>query len=86
MHKMIRFALIKFLITNSLLLTIFFPNFNHEIVPPDSTFTYTNTGEFGEYTAEYGSNYRVLPISNFPFTLCFYNATPNAFFLAPDLF
>ncbi|GFY88961.1 curculin-like (mannose-binding) lectin family protein [Actinidia rufa] len=51
------------------------------IVPPSQTFKYINQGEFGEYIVEYDANYRVLPINTFPFTLCFYNATPNAFIL-----
>ncbi|PSS29060.1 Epidermis-specific secreted glycoprotein [Actinidia chinensis var. chinensis] len=51
------------------------------IVPPSQTFKYINQGEFGEYIVEYDANYRVLPINTFPFTLCFYNVTPNAFIL-----
>lgn len=46
------------------------------------TFRYVNQGEFGEYTVEYEANYRPLDLYNFPFTLCFYNTTPNAFTLA----
>ncbi|KAL5576536.1 hypothetical protein UlMin_018235 [Ulmus minor] len=52
------------------------------IVPSTRTFTYKNKGEFGEYLAEYNANYRELPISKSPFTLCFYNTTANAFFIA----
>ncbi|KAK6917677.1 S-locus glycoprotein domain [Dillenia turbinata] len=51
------------------------------IVPPSKTFKYINQGEFGEYIVEYGANYRVLDIFTFPFTLCFYNTTPNAYTL-----
>ncbi|KAK2969504.1 hypothetical protein RJ640_017344 [Escallonia rubra] len=50
-------------------------------VPRDKTFVYTNQGLFGEYSVEYLADYRVLDISTFPFTLCFYNSTPNAFTL-----
>lgn len=67
----------SFLITLLITLSIS----SHAIVPPSSTFKYVNLGEFGEYAVEYLANYRVLDIGNFPFTLCFYNSTPNAFIL-----
>lgn len=51
------------------------------IVPPDKTFKYINQGNFGEYSTEYLADYRVLDIYTSPFTLCFYNTTPNAFIL-----
>ncbi|PIA42196.1 hypothetical protein AQUCO_02100221v1 [Aquilegia coerulea] len=52
------------------------------IVPASETFKYINQGEFGEYLVEYGANYRVLSPYAFPFQLCFYNTTPNAFILS----
>ncbi|KAI3466736.1 hypothetical protein Pfo_023399 [Paulownia fortunei] len=58
-----------------------FSVFSQAIVPPSRTFKYVNQGEFGEYSVEYLANYRALDIGNFPFTLCFYNSTPNAFIL-----
>ncbi|KAK4755572.1 hypothetical protein SAY87_009329 [Trapa incisa] len=51
-------------------------------VPVSRTFKYVNTGDFGEYTVEYEANYRPLNLYTFPFQLCFYNTTPNAFMLA----
>ncbi|KAF9590188.1 hypothetical protein IFM89_031843 [Coptis chinensis] len=51
-------------------------------VPPSNTFKIINQGAFGEYSVEYGADYRVTDIFTFPFTLCFYNTTPNAFTLA----
>ncbi|KAG2677716.1 hypothetical protein I3760_12G110200 [Carya illinoinensis] len=51
-------------------------------VPSNATFKYINDGEFGPYIVEYDGNYRVLPVSNSPFQLAFYNTTPNAFTLA----
>ncbi|XP_015065206.1 epidermis-specific secreted glycoprotein EP1-like [Solanum pennellii] len=50
-------------------------------VPPSKTFKYINEGSFGEYSVEYFADYRVLDIVNFPFTLCFFNSTPNTFIL-----
>ncbi|XXG90198.1 hypothetical protein AAC387_Pa12g2021 [Persea americana] len=54
----------------------------HATVPPTKTFTYINQGPFGDYNIEYGANYRVLDIFTYPFRLCFYNTTPNAYTLA----
>lgn len=51
-------------------------------VPSTNTFTYTNHGEFGPYITENDATYRTLPIATSPFQLCFYNITPDAFFLA----
>ncbi|XVF27498.1 hypothetical protein REPUB_Repub14bG0112500 [Reevesia pubescens] len=51
-------------------------------VPPSRTFKYINEGDLGEYTVEYFADYRALPLYLFPFQLCFYNTTPNAFTLA----
>ncbi|KAK9132100.1 hypothetical protein Scep_011628 [Stephania cephalantha] len=66
----------------SILLTIIiFSSFAHADVPPSQTFKYINQGEFGEYITEYGADYRLLDIYAFPFQLCFYNTTPNAFTL-----
>ncbi|XP_042484266.1 epidermis-specific secreted glycoprotein EP1-like [Macadamia integrifolia] len=50
-------------------------------VPSSKTFKFINQGEFGEYIVEYGADYRVSDIQTFPFALCFYNTTPNAFTL-----
>ncbi|KAG9456937.1 hypothetical protein H6P81_001445 [Aristolochia fimbriata] len=51
-------------------------------VPDSDTFTLVNAGEFGEYFPENGASYRLLPIGNYLFQLCFYNTTPDAFHLA----
>ncbi|KAH0467962.1 hypothetical protein IEQ34_002995 [Dendrobium chrysotoxum] len=51
-------------------------------VPPSETFSYSNSGEFGPYIAEYSATYRLLPIASSPFQLCFFNTTPSSFFLA----
>ncbi|XAR66569.1 hypothetical protein NMG60_11012848 [Bertholletia excelsa] len=53
----------------------------HAAVPPSKTFKYINHGDFGEYIVEYHAYYRPLDIAKFPFLLCFYNATPNAYIL-----
>ncbi|XP_043690430.1 epidermis-specific secreted glycoprotein EP1-like [Telopea speciosissima] len=50
-------------------------------VPASKTFRFINQGEFGEYIVEYGADYRVTDLQTFPFALCFYNTTPNAFTL-----
>jgi hypothetical protein len=55
--------------------------FSHAIVPPSRTFEYVNQGDLGEYSVEYSADYRPLRIAKLPFTLCFYNSTPNAFIL-----
>lgn len=65
----------------SLLFLFLFISASQAIVPPDKTFKYINQGEFGEYSVEYLADYRVLDIYTSPFTLCFYNSTPNAFIL-----
>lgn len=51
-------------------------------VPASATFKNVNEGDFGEYVVEYQGSYRVLDIFTFPFQLCFYNTTPNAYTLA----
>ncbi|KAI5662392.1 hypothetical protein M9H77_21715 [Catharanthus roseus] len=51
-------------------------------VPASNTFKYVNQGEFGDFVVEYQANYRVLDPFTFPFQLCFYNTTPNAYTLA----
>ncbi|KAL8045746.1 hypothetical protein ABFX02_08G133800 [Erythranthe guttata] len=51
------------------------------IVPPSRTFKYVNQGPLGEYSVEYSADYRFLEIGTFPFNLCFYNTTPDAFIL-----
>lgn len=51
-------------------------------VPASNTFKNVNEGDFGEYVVEYQASYRVLDLFTFPFQLCFYNTTPNAFTLA----
>ncbi|KAF8024191.1 hypothetical protein BT93_F1399 [Corymbia citriodora subsp. variegata] len=52
------------------------------VVPPSAQFKFVNEGEFGPYIVEYDGNYRTTGIYSFPFQLCFYNTTPNAFTLA----
>lgn len=56
----------------------------HAIVPSSATFSYKNHGNFGNGNVEYKANYRPLPspLVAFPFSLCFYNTTPNAYTLA----
>ncbi|KAJ8616482.1 hypothetical protein MRB53_035854 [Persea americana] len=54
----------------------------HATVPPSKTFIYINHGPFGDYNVEYGADYRALDIFIYPFRLCFYNTTPNAYALA----
>ncbi|KAK4797597.1 hypothetical protein SAY86_029923 [Trapa natans] len=54
---------------------------SHAAVPAARTFKYVNQGDFGEYLVEYAADYRPLDLYTFPFTLCFYNTTPNAFTL-----
>lgn len=66
-----------FLIT---FITIFIA-LSQALVPSSKTFKYVNQGNFGEYYVEYGADYRVTEIYTYPFTLCFYNNTPNAFIL-----
>ncbi|KAH7544017.1 hypothetical protein JRO89_XS15G0086800 [Xanthoceras sorbifolium] len=51
-------------------------------VPPSETFKLVNQGEFGPYINEYDADYRLLGIFNSPFSLGFYNTTPNAFTLS----
>ncbi|OVA15171.1 Bulb-type lectin domain [Macleaya cordata] len=52
-------------------------------VPVSKTFTFVNQGDLlSGYLVEYKADYRPLNISNYPFSLCFYNTTPNSFFLA----
>ncbi|XP_043687518.1 epidermis-specific secreted glycoprotein EP1-like [Telopea speciosissima] len=50
-------------------------------VPASKTFKFINQGEIGQYIVEYGADYRVTDLQTFPFALCFYNTTPNAFTL-----
>ncbi|KAL9383770.1 hypothetical protein Peur_024093 [Populus x canadensis] len=76
----------RFSSSMSLSFKIFFFLFNfsflaYATVPSSKTFKYINQGEFGEYSVEYLADYRVLPLSTFPFQLCFYNTTPNAYTL-----
>ncbi|XP_057952542.1 EP1-like glycoprotein 2 [Malania oleifera] len=56
-------------------------------VPVTQTFHYTVNGTYEFKYTEYEANYRIVrnqahSISTFPFELCFYNTTPNAFVLA----
>ncbi|XP_068649062.1 EP1-like glycoprotein 2 [Aristolochia californica] len=51
-------------------------------VPDSETFKYVNEGEFGEYFPEYAASYRLLPVGNYLFQLCFYSSNPDAFHLA----
>ncbi|OMO65374.1 S-locus glycoprotein [Corchorus olitorius] len=79
-----RCSLLTFSIHSFTLLLIVFSSFNvsNATVPSSRTFKYVNEGGFGEYSVEYFADYRTLLISNYPFQLCFYNTTPNAFTLA----
>ncbi|KAL5731149.1 hypothetical protein ACHQM5_003906 [Ranunculus cassubicifolius] len=52
------------------------------VVPPSNTFKFINEGELREYIVEYGADYRALDLFTYPFQLCFYNTTPNAYTLA----
>ncbi|KAH7512651.1 hypothetical protein FEM48_Zijuj12G0113500 [Ziziphus jujuba var. spinosa] len=56
-------------------------------VPAQQTFKFINRGEFGQPTAEYNANYRVIQTKNinfftYPFQLCFYRTIPGAYILA----
>ncbi|KAF5780818.1 putative S-locus-specific glycoprotein/EP1 [Helianthus annuus] len=57
------------------------------VVPANETFRYVNQGDlsFGndylDFVSEYAPTYRPLPPFTFPFQLCFYNTTPNAYTL-----
>ncbi|CAN0864410.1 EP1-like glycoprotein 4 [Linum grandiflorum] len=51
-------------------------------VPPSARFSYSNSGEFGDYIVEYDANYRFLPIARTPFQMFFYNTTPGQYTLA----
>ncbi|CAN0862204.1 EP1-like glycoprotein 3 [Linum grandiflorum] len=59
-----------------------FPSTPQATVPPSSQFSFSNSGEFGDYIVEYSANYRVLSIGATPFQLCFYNTTPGQYTLA----
>ncbi|XP_071725927.1 epidermis-specific secreted glycoprotein EP1-like [Rutidosis leptorrhynchoides] len=52
------------------------------IVPLNETFHYVNAGDFGDAESEYAPTYRPLLPFTFPFQLCFYNTTPNAYTLS----
>ncbi|GJU09921.1 epidermis-specific secreted glycoprotein EP1-like protein [Tanacetum coccineum] len=54
---------------------------SNAIVPSADTFRYVNEGDFGEFESEYAPTYRPLNPFTFPFQLCFYNTTPNAYYL-----
>lgn len=57
-------------------------------VPKEKTFKYINEGSFEGYIVDYDGDYRIVSgsgstrLSVRPFTLCFYNTTPNAHVLA----
>ncbi|RZC76588.1 hypothetical protein C5167_001113 [Papaver somniferum] len=56
-------------------------------VPKNQTFQFINQGDFSEYIVEYDANHRIVRTEEdtffiYPFRLCFYNTTPNAFILA----
>ncbi|EXC18475.1 Epidermis-specific secreted glycoprotein EP1 [Morus notabilis] len=53
-------------------------------VPPNATFQFKNEGYYGDFLyIEYGATYRFFSdIFVSPFTICFYNTTPNAYTLA----
>ncbi|PON76985.1 Bulb-type lectin domain containing protein [Parasponia andersonii] len=66
-----------------LIIALIFAHVSHAIVSSKRTFTFINqSNKLGSYAYEYMANDRCLPITKFPFTLCFYNITPNAFVLA----
>ncbi|KAG9149994.1 hypothetical protein Leryth_010052 [Lithospermum erythrorhizon] len=54
---------------------------SHATVPASATFKYVNEGDFGDYIVEYDANYRTLDTFTYPFQLCFYNTTPNTYYL-----
>ncbi|XP_044470564.1 EP1-like glycoprotein 2, partial [Mangifera indica] len=56
-------------------------------VPENQTFKFINQGEFGDRIIEYDASYRVIrnnvyTFYTFPFRLCFYNTTPDAYIFA----
>ncbi|KAJ0100798.1 hypothetical protein Patl1_04835 [Pistacia atlantica] len=56
-------------------------------VPKNQTFRFINQGEFGDRIIEYDASYRVIrndvyTFYTFPFRLCFYNTTPDAYIFA----
>ncbi|KAL5738249.1 hypothetical protein ACOSP7_031010 [Xanthoceras sorbifolium] len=56
-------------------------------VPTNQTFKFINQGEFGDRIIEYDASYRVIrnddyTFYTFPFRLCFYNTTPDAYIFA----
>jgi hypothetical protein len=56
-------------------------------VPANQTFKFINEGEFGDRIIEYDASYRVIrnnvyTFYTFPFRLCFYNTTPDAYIFA----
>ncbi|KAJ7981821.1 epidermis-specific secreted glycoprotein EP1-like [Quillaja saponaria] len=56
-------------------------------VPINQQFKFINQGEFGDRIIEYDASYRVirtneLTFLSFPFRLCFYNTTPDAYIFA----
>ncbi|KAF3442404.1 hypothetical protein FNV43_RR16320 [Rhamnella rubrinervis] len=66
----------------SLFLLSLFVSIAQAQVPSNATFKLVNEGEFGPYIVEYDGDYRTLGVFNSPFQLCFYNTTPNAYYLA----
>ncbi|GMN54379.1 hypothetical protein TIFTF001_023513, partial [Ficus carica] len=68
------------------LLSLFLSTINNAQtkVPPKPIFQFVNDGYYGEFLdVEYGATYRFFPdIFVSPFTICFYNTTPNAYTLA----
>ncbi|KAK1302278.1 Epidermis-specific secreted glycoprotein EP1 [Acorus calamus] len=65
-----------------LIISLCFFTIAHAAVPVKNRLKYVNQGDFGEYSVEYGANYRLLGIGGTIFQLCFYNATPSAYVLA----
>ncbi|KAK9132107.1 hypothetical protein Scep_011635 [Stephania cephalantha] len=66
-------------------LILLFPT-AHSTIPPSQTFTITNTGDFENFGTEYGADYRYSGLDvifrSFPFFLCFYNTSNDAFLLS----
>ncbi|KAK9132103.1 hypothetical protein Scep_011631 [Stephania cephalantha] len=72
------------LIFTTLLIFLSITTLTQSIVPPSKTFRVINSGPLDDFGPEYrGTTYRysTLNLKSFPFSLCFYNTTNNAFTL-----
>ncbi|CAK7333291.1 unnamed protein product [Dovyalis caffra] len=70
------------LLSLCLLSSVFFSLIAQATVPPSARFQIPIDTYFGDYPVEYGANYRLIGIDNYPFQVGFYNTTPDAFTLA----